>query len=416
MQTHLALRTDDQESPFGFGELFFSRTNASGIILSGNSVFQRVSHYSWDELIGKPHNIIRHPDMPRGVFWLLWDYLKHGRPIGAYVKNRAKNGRYYWVFAIVTPVDGGYLSVRLKPSVLLPTIAAEYQALLALEKQNELRARDSAKLLLDRLKALGFESYDAFMATALSQEINGRAAQLHARPDPIDATFDELGGAAAAMIERVEAIYATYRGHAFVPLNLRIQAAKLGRDGAAIGAISNNYNLLSLEIKDNLDRFFASAKGVLATIEAGRFQIGVAKLQREVASYFRNEESSGLRGFHDDMVLLERQQAAYSDLAVKALRGIADRVERFAEDCAGMKHLASGLEVTRVMGKMESARLSKSEEGLNGFMEDLRAFQEILGGALREIGEFNHTIGASTRRIGRTLEGSGAGAGRPVAC
>ena len=59
----------DQESSFGFDELFFSRTSKSGIILSGNAVFQRVSHYSWDELIDKPHNIIRHPDMPRGVFW-----------------------------------------------------------------------------------------------------------------------------------------------------------------------------------------------------------------------------------------------------------------------------------------------------------------------------------------------------------
>jgi hypothetical protein len=57
---------DQQEAPFSFEELFFSRTDARGIILAGNSVFQRISQYDWDALIKKPHNIIRHPDMPKG--------------------------------------------------------------------------------------------------------------------------------------------------------------------------------------------------------------------------------------------------------------------------------------------------------------------------------------------------------------
>ncbi|HPE46849.1 MAG TPA: PAS domain-containing protein [Hyphomonas sp.] len=99
---------DPNESRFEFNELFFSRTDESGIIKFGNSVFQRVSVYEWDELLNKPHKIIRNPDTPRAVFRLLWDSIKSGSPIGAYVKNRAKDGRYYWVFAIVTPVEGGY--------------------------------------------------------------------------------------------------------------------------------------------------------------------------------------------------------------------------------------------------------------------------------------------------------------------
>src|SRR5690606_31957630 len=103
------------------------RTDAAGLIQFGNSVFQRVSIYDWDELLGKPHKIVRHPDTPRAAFWLLWSAIKDGRPFGAYVKNRAKDGRFYWVFAIVTPVDGGYLSVRLRPSTeLLAVIKREY--------------------------------------------------------------------------------------------------------------------------------------------------------------------------------------------------------------------------------------------------------------------------------------------------
>ena len=132
----------DEEVPFIFDELFFSRTDGRGVILAGNSVFQRVSHYSWNELIKKPHNVIRHPDMPKGVFWLLWDTIKRGDPVGAYVKNRAKDGRYYWVFAIITPVEGGYLSVRLKPSSdLFAVVAQEYKSLLAIVSDNKSPSR-----------------------------------------------------------------------------------------------------------------------------------------------------------------------------------------------------------------------------------------------------------------------------------
>ncbi|MGZ3772855.1 MAG: PAS domain-containing protein, partial [Bdellovibrio sp.] len=104
------------EAEFGLHELFFSKTDFRGIIQSGNTVFIRVSEYSSEELIQKPHNIIRHSDTPRAVFKLLWDYLKGNKPIVAYVKNRSKAGRYYWVLAMAFPMQDGYLSIRLKPS------------------------------------------------------------------------------------------------------------------------------------------------------------------------------------------------------------------------------------------------------------------------------------------------------------
>ncbi|MFN3311833.1 MAG: PAS domain-containing protein, partial [Thermomonas sp.] len=140
--------------------------------MAGNSVFQRVSQYSWEELLERPHNVIRHPDMPRGVFWLLWDRIRSGMPIGAYVKNRSKNGGYYWVYAIVTPVEGGYLSVRLKPtSALLSVVEAEYGKLRDAEAAQKLSPADSAQLLLTRLPELGYRDYVTFMGGALTREI-----------------------------------------------------------------------------------------------------------------------------------------------------------------------------------------------------------------------------------------------------
>ncbi|MCJ7765971.1 MAG: PAS domain-containing protein, partial [Thiovulaceae bacterium] len=74
-----------------------SRTDTKGNIEFGNDYFFEISGYSREELMGKPHNTIRHPDMPRVIFKMMWDRLKQGKNIFALVKNLAKDGRYYWV-------------------------------------------------------------------------------------------------------------------------------------------------------------------------------------------------------------------------------------------------------------------------------------------------------------------------------
>ncbi len=84
-------------------EIIVSKTDLKGRITYCNDVFKLISGYSEPELIGKPHNIIRHSDMPRSVFKLLWDTIAGGNEIFAYVKNRTRNGDYYWVLAHVTP-------------------------------------------------------------------------------------------------------------------------------------------------------------------------------------------------------------------------------------------------------------------------------------------------------------------------
>jgi PAS domain S-box-containing protein len=106
----------NSEAMFQISEAFYSRTDKRGVIQSGNDVFQRVAGYEWDDLIGAPHKLIRHPDMPKGVFQLMWDRIKEGKPTGAYVKNRRICGRFYWVFALIAPTEDGYISTRIKPT------------------------------------------------------------------------------------------------------------------------------------------------------------------------------------------------------------------------------------------------------------------------------------------------------------
>ena len=99
-----------------------SETDEKGIIIFANDDFCKMAEYSVDELIGKPHNIVRHKDMPKAAFKDLWDTVKRDEVWSGYVKNATKSGNYYWVFATVFPFEScdgsrGYLSCRRKASI-----------------------------------------------------------------------------------------------------------------------------------------------------------------------------------------------------------------------------------------------------------------------------------------------------------
>ena len=109
------------EVPFPKGRYIVSRTDLKGMITYANDTFVDLSGFGRDELIGKNHNVVRHPDMLPGAFAWLWDTIKEGRPWRGIVKNRCKNGDYYWVDALVVPVLKnnqaiGYMSVRTEPT------------------------------------------------------------------------------------------------------------------------------------------------------------------------------------------------------------------------------------------------------------------------------------------------------------
>lgn len=98
-----------------------SETDEKGIIKFANNDFCKIAEYSLDELMGKPHNMVRHKDMPKIAFKDLWDTVKKGDIWTGYVKNATKNGGYYWVYATVYPFEScdgsmGYLSCRKKAS------------------------------------------------------------------------------------------------------------------------------------------------------------------------------------------------------------------------------------------------------------------------------------------------------------
>lgn len=169
-----ALHLTGVERPFSDDEIIVSKTDLSGRITYVNDVFVRVAAYSRAELLGQAHSIIRHPDMPRCVFQLLWDTIQAKREMFAYVVNLAKNGDHYWVFAHVTPtldargeLVGYHSNRRTIDRRVLPEIEALYARLRAAE-QGHRRKRDAvvtSMALLEDLLRQRNQTYEEYVWT-----------------------------------------------------------------------------------------------------------------------------------------------------------------------------------------------------------------------------------------------------------
>ena len=155
------------ELKFNDNEIIVSKTDTSGKITYGNALFLKLAGYKEKDILHAPHNIVRHPDMPKIIFKYLWQTIKEGKEVYAYVINKTKNGDYYWVFANVTPsYDSsgkviGYYSVRRNPSQkALNVIKPLYKELLEREKIGGVDA--SEKTLHELLEKNGGR-YDKFI-------------------------------------------------------------------------------------------------------------------------------------------------------------------------------------------------------------------------------------------------------------
>lgn len=155
--------------------LITTKTDLRGFITYANFDFIQFSGFSEDELLGSNHNIVRHPDMPRVIFKILWQCIKGGREINAFVKNKNKQGYFYWVYANITPSFGhngeiiGYYSVRRKPNrAAIPFIDNVYRDLRNVEREAKEQGKhdmvESEKVLAKTLLDLKMD-HEVFFIT-----------------------------------------------------------------------------------------------------------------------------------------------------------------------------------------------------------------------------------------------------------
>ncbi|MBY6118898.1 PAS domain-containing protein [Mameliella alba] len=394
------------EAQFHLTELFYSRTDERGIIKAGNCVFQRVAAYPWEEMLGAPHKLIRHPDMPKGVFHLLWDRIKAGKPTGAYVKNRSKSGRYYWVFALVSPADGGYISTRIKPSSeLFATVSGLYADLLRREMDDGLSPRDSAEALLAAVRAQGFSSYDTFQSHALATEFEARATATGQGIDPLQRRFLEMSRAIAQVGVETADLTESFKVIRTVPMNMRIIASRLENAGGAISAISVNYSQMLEEMSTWVKTFVDGDTCVFArmrdAILCGQFLGFATAVEHEMIECFDTNAAlyPDCMDAKVEMAEVAAHRQKFLDETVASLVRVEAEAKRFARSVLDMKRYVTGLSSTRMMCKIESASLSESRKELEGIVEQLDACQKGIEQRLARMTELNAVIQTNTAML-----------------
>ncbi len=160
------------EKTFRPDQIIVSKTDRQGRLTYVNDLFVEISGYAEADLIGQPHNVIRHPDMPRSVFWLLWDKISAGQEIFAYVMNLSADGTHYWVLAHVTPtcdrsgaVVGYHSNRRTAEPGALASIKTLYERLLTEERKhgNAREAVEAGRQLLEQTLAEAGLTYDEYV-------------------------------------------------------------------------------------------------------------------------------------------------------------------------------------------------------------------------------------------------------------
>jgi PAS domain S-box-containing protein len=309
-----------EERLVGTDELFFSTTDRRGVIRAGNSVFVKISGYSVQELTGAPHSVIRHPDMPGAAYKIMWDRLLAGKPMGAYVQNLAKDGKYYWVFATVTPLGDGFLSVRMAPMTpLFPAARRLYQELRTSERvarANGLsRAEAAAQGALEAergIRLLGFDDYEQFMTEALPAEVAARSglmtvrftrqagqgpvAEILASAAALDHQLGTLVGRLNAYRDLSEAL--SYSSRSMLAAAQQLDgAAASAREGSA--RISDHVKVLYTvaqamvgpchETVETLHSVVTELDSLRSLIAGLRFRIALARVHNDMVAAFASE-------------------------------------------------------------------------------------------------------------------------------
>ncbi|WP_172296576.1 PAS domain-containing protein [Pseudoruegeria sp. HB172150] len=391
-------RPPSGEAPFYLDEVFFSRTDGRGVIQAGNYVFRRVANYDWSEMLGAPHKMIRHPDMPKGVFYLFWDTIKKGSTIGAYVKNKAKDGLQYWVYAVVVPCAGGYLSARIKPtSEILEKIEKLYAEQLVLEKKEGMSPADSADWLVERIKGMGFPDYQRFESFALSEELIARDKGLKQPPDEAILRFRKMLEAAEQLNVETEKLISEFEMTEIIPHNMRVIASRLEPNGGPISTLSTNYGGMSREMSSWFETHVVGEESNFSTIEGtvsqSMFLECMSRILNECSRQLDFERRKlGDVDLEEERGYLNGLVAEYSAKSESGQNQLAEETYRILDACKKMNRHILGLSTTRVMCKIEGARLTEGRESLTDIIGELNGFQQRIREDLSRIENLSSTI------------------------
>lgn len=423
----------NQPRAFELAELFFSTTDAKGIIRYGNATFTRIAGYDLPDMLGQPHNLIRHPDMPRCAFRLVWEYLHQQRTVAAYVKNLARDGRHYWVLALIMPTADGYLSIRLKPSSdLFPQVEQAYARALDAEQTAAKAGANSrdimdagAASLMQDLATLGHDSYDRFMHAALAAELASRNEKLgkaretladhHRKPaketdpqrrrllallDGASRLDDQLGGVIAdpstfghlrdQVIPKSDYFQKMGRAIRLQSVNAEVQAARLGDAGRALAMVAERLSSYAGAGAQTVGQLNEKLRQLIDPIATLVFDAMVSKVQVEMAAGFVREIIDGTHDASEQTRLSDNLHLLFTQFLSRARR-VPRALDQIQADLAGIDRELKELgQFTRTMhfiyltGKIETARHDQAQS-FAAIFEEIRRMIEQANKVLEEL-------------------------------
>ena len=367
-------------------DLFFSRTDERGVIISGNTPLHQVAAFSRSELNGQPHKILRHPDMPKGLFHLLWDALKSNRAIGGYIMNMAKDEACYWVYAILVPVEGAFLSIQMKPSnEMFEKVRSLYERLSLAEQAGERTTEESAADLVHAVQGMGFDDYHHFMSVALSQEFASRSVGLGAEQARAIQSFEAITKSVGYIEEAGTKVASLFSRTEQIPYNMRLQAGRLEGSDGPISVISENHRQMSQSLTASVGDFRSAAALGTAPVRDAVFEIGMISLIDEMIDLMAFDSEVTREDKAMDLNALHEVKSHYTRKARSAVSDIALRVTQFARMCKDMRRMLSGLEMTRIMCKIERSKATGDTEGLDEIVNRLLMAEQDIGAVMTEI-------------------------------
>ena len=419
MRTNLPV--SGREYPFPTGQTLVSTTDTKGRILYCNPIFVEVSGFQTEDLLGQPHNLIRHPDMPEEAFRDMWDTIASGKPWSAPVKNRRKDGDHYWVMANATPlmengVPVGYMSVRTEATreqiqaaeALYATMRQEKQAgkLVHTLKAGRLVKNTVAGKIGEALR-LGLAT-KLFMVLAAVLLVGHFLSKLIPVPAPMGSIIDLVleGGVLVAAwwylrhlmispLDKLIGIGNTIAAGDLTQTVTRTRSDQMGDLEQALGQLTVNLKSIVRDARDqsgemvhgtieiaqgNLDlsqRTESQASNLEQTAASMEEITGVVKLSAESAAQASHLSSEVLH-------TAERSNAAVHDVS-STMKEIQEASRRIADITQVIDSIAFQTNILALNAAVEAARAGEQGRGFAVVASEVRALAQRTSTAAKEI-------------------------------
>lgn len=394
----------------GKGWILASMTDSRGVITYANSSFSRVSGYALKDLIGAPHRIVRNPNMPKAVFQVYWERLQDGRPVCAYIDNKAKNGKFYYVCALAMPYGDGYVSVRLPAEGPLARQTQDLYAEVLRREKDGLSPSEAADVLRRAVRNLGYASLDAFMHDLLDTEFDNRNAALGLETPTRVTILREMLQLSEAALDLVASMREGFQNIRGEPVNMRILSSRLENTGAAISTISQNYEQMASEMSEEIAKLATgepiSLNGIRDALREAGFNAIAADLMNEAAGQTRKLADESGEGREDGDIDHEASIHALAthvetmmDANAAAYRRIVDFSERIPELCRVLRRRINGLDVVKLLCRVENGRIGKLDAGLSGIIDRLERFHGETDRKLSELSDCAQKLATKARTL-----------------